>query len=169
MRKADLRTTRQAELHPRRLFDFISPTIFGIAIFMYIASILLDLYWHQFNIHWGHDTVQRAIVITAVNLFFALVVIWNLYGKTLNPHQAYKDRTKQIELAVKSLVFVSIAMSVFFMTTAAGDQFDLDSFEPSLVSLYFQLIVWISIGTMFRILRIENMNFEVYKEDVSVT
>ncbi len=55
------------------------------------------------------------------------------------------------------------------MTVAAGDEFDLDSFEPSLVSLYFQLIVWISIGTMFRVLRIENMNFEVYKEDVSVT
>lgn len=169
MRKADLRTTRMAELRPRRLFDFVSPAIFSMAIVMYIAFILLDLYWHQFNIDWGHDTVQRAMVITAGNLFFALIIIWNLYGKTLNPHQAYKDRTKQIGLAVKSLVFLSIAMSVFFMTTAAGDAFDLDSFEPSIASLYFQLIVWISLGTMLRTLRVDDINFEVYKEDVSVT
>ena len=169
MRKADFRTTRMAELRPRRLFDYVSPAILSMAIVMYIASILLDLYWHQFNIHWGHDTVQRAIVITAGNLLFALIIIWNLYGKPLNPHQAYKDRAKQIEFAVKSLVFVSIAMSVFFMTTAAGDAFDLDSFEPSIASLYFQLIVWISLGTMLRTLRIDDINFEVYKEDVSVT
>ncbi len=169
MRKADLRTTRMAELRPRRLFDYVSPAILSMAIVMYIATILLDLYWHQFNIHWGHDTVQRAIVITAGNLLFALIIIWNLYGKPLNPHQAYKDRAKQIEIAVKSLVFVSIAMSVFLMTTAAGDAFDLDSFEPSIASLYFQLIVWISLGTMLRTLRIDDINFEVYKEDVSVT
>ena len=169
MRKADLRTTRMAELRPRRLFDFVSPAILSMAIVMYIATILLDLYWHQFNIHWDHDTVQRAIVITAGNLLFALIIIWNLYGKPLNPHQAYKDRTKQIEFAVKTLVFVSIAMSVFLMTTAAGDVFDLDSFEPSIASLYFQLIVWISLGTMFRSLRIDDINFEVYKNDVPAT
>ena len=33
-------------------------------------------------------------------------------------------------------------MSVFFMTRAAGDAFDLDSLEPSLLSWYLQLIVW---------------------------
>ncbi len=169
MRKADLRTTRMAELRPRRLFDFVSPAILSMAIVMYIASMLLDLYWHQFNIHWGHDTIERAIVLTAGNLFFAVLIIWRLYGKKLDPHQAYKDRTRQIELAVKSLVFMSIAMSVFFTTIAAGDVFDLDSFEPSIASLYFQLIVWISLGTMLRTLRIDDINFEVYKEDVSVT
>ena len=70
---------------------------------------------------------------------------------------------------MKSLVFISIAMSVFFMTTAAGDAFDLDSFEPSIASLYFQLIVWISLGPMLRTIRIDDINFEVYKENVSVT
>lgn len=169
MKKADLRTTRQAVLHPRRLFDFISPTIFGMAIFMYIATILLDLYWHQFNFHWGHDTVERAIIMTATNFLIIGTIIWNLYGKKLDPYQAYKDRLRQIELAVKSLVYMSIAMSVFFMTTAAGDAFDLDSFEPSIASLYFQLILLISIGNRLRTLRIENINFEVYKEDVLVT
>ena len=39
MRKANSRTTRIAELHPRRLFNFISPAFIGIAIFTYIAFI----------------------------------------------------------------------------------------------------------------------------------
>ena len=40
MRRADSRTTRKAELHPRRLFYFVSPVIIGVAIFVYVAFVL---------------------------------------------------------------------------------------------------------------------------------
>ena len=169
MREANLHTSRKAELRPRRFFDFISPTIFSIAIVTYLASIFFDLYWHQFSVHWGHDSIQRAIVLTAGNLTFAVIIFKNLYGKKKNPYQASKDRTMQIEVVLRSLVYLSIAMSLFFMTIAAGDGFDLDSFQPSLVSLYFQSIAMISIGNKLRTLKIDDINFDVYKEDVSVT
>ncbi len=169
MRKANLRTTRKAELRPRRLFDFISPTMFCLAIFMYIAAIFLDLYWHQFNFHWGHDTFERAMFLTAGYFLFSTIIVLNLHGKKKNPHEAYEDRTRQIEFILKSQIYAGIAMSVIFMTVAAGDVFDMDSLEPSLMSLYFQSIAWISIGSKLRTLRIENIDFDVYKEDVSVT
>jgi len=49
MRKTDMRTIRKAELHPRRLFDFVSPLIFAAAIFMNIACLVFFYSIHQFR------------------------------------------------------------------------------------------------------------------------
>ena len=169
MRKADLRTRRKAELRPRRLFDFISPTIFGTAIFMNIACILYYLYIDQFQFHWGSDAFVTSITLIAMNTFFAGIIYWNLSGKKLDPYQSSKDRTRQIEATVKSLVFVSIGASIFIIVAAVINEYDLDYLEPSIMSLYLQLIALVSLGTLLRTLRIEDINFDVYKEDVSVT
>lgn len=168
MRKADSRTRRKAELHPRRLFDFISPTIFGTAIFMNIACIFYYLYIDQFQFHWGNDTFVISIALIAMNALFAGIIYWNLSGKKMDPYQSSKDRIRQIENTVKSLVFVSIGASIFIMVTAGINEFNLDHLEPSIMSLYLQLIALVSVGTRLRTLRIENIDFDVYKEDVSV-
>lgn len=168
MRKTDSRTRRKAELHPRRLFDFISPTIFGAAIFMNIACIFYYLYIDQFQFHWGNDTFVISISLITMNALFAGIIYWNLSGKKMNPYQSSKDRIRQIENTVKSLVFVSIGASIFIMVTAGINEFDLDYLEPSIMSLYLQLIALVSVGTTLRTLRIEDINFDVYKEDVSV-
>lgn len=168
MRKADSRTKRKAELHPRRLFDFISPTIFGTAIFMNIACIFYYLYIDQFQFHWANDTFVISIALIAMNALFAGIIYWNLSGKKMDPYQSSKDRIRQIENTVKSLVFVSIGASIFIMVTAGINEFNLDHLEPSIMSLYLQLIALVSVGTRLRTLRIENIDFDVYKEDVSV-
>ena len=169
MRKVDLRTRRMAELQPRRLFDFISPTIFGVAIFMNIACILFYLYIDQFQFHWGSDAFVISITLIAMNTLFAGIIYWNLSGKKLDPYQSSKDRIRQIEASVRSLVFVSIGASIFIIITAVINQFNLDYLEPSIMSLYLQLIALASVGTTLRALRIEDIDFDVYKEDVSVT
>ncbi len=169
MRKADLRTRRKAELQPRRLFDFISPTIFGVAIFMNIACIFFYLYIDQFQFHWGSDAFVISITLIAMNTLFAGINYWNLTGKKLDPYQSSKDRIRQIEASVRSLVFVSIGASIFIIITAVINQFNLDYLEPSIMSLYLQLIALASLGTTLRALRIEDIDFDVYKEDVSVT
>ena len=43
-RRPDSRSTRRADLHPRRLFDFVSPALVGAAILVYLAFVLLILY-----------------------------------------------------------------------------------------------------------------------------
>ena len=169
MRKADSRTRRKAELHPRRLFDFISPTMFGAAIVMNIACIFYYLYIDQFQLYWGSDTLVISIALIAMNSLFAGIIYWNLYGKKQDPYQSVKDRIRQIENTVKSLVFVSIGASIFIMVTAGINEFDLDYLEPSIMSIYLQLIALVSVGATLRTLRIEDINFDVYKEDVSVT
>ena len=169
MRKANVSTTRKASLQPRHLVDFVAPWIIGLAIFLFLASITFDFYVHQFIFDWGHDTVQRTIVLIGTNACLAGLGIWHLRGRKLDPHQAAGDRTNQISANLKSLFFVSAAMSVYFMTAAADDVYDLDFLSASLLSLYFQAIAWLSIGQMLRSVRLEDIDFEVYKKDASTT
>jgi hypothetical protein len=169
MRKADMRKRRKAELQPRRLFDFISPAIVGVAIFMNVACIWFYLYRDQYEFHWGSDAFVISITLIAMNALFAVIIFRNLYGKKLDPHQAGKDRIRQIGVTVKSLVFMSIGASVFIMMQAGINEFDLDYLEPSIMSLYLQFTMLIGLGAVLRKLRIENINFDVYRGDTTAT
>ena len=165
MRKANTSTTRTAQLRPRRLFDFISPQLFGITIVMYLAAIVVDLYVHEFAVNWTHDTVQRGIVLSATNLLLVALGAWLLYGQRLNPHQSIEDRSKQNRASLGSFLYISIAMSVFFIVQAVDDVYDMDFLGATLLSVYFQVIVIISMGLPLRSQCVENMNFDVYKEN----
>ena len=166
MRKADIRTTRRAELNPRRLFNFISPAVLGIAIFLIIACIFIFSTIHQFKFHPSNDTFIITITLILSNLLFAGIIYWNIYGKKLNPYQATKDRMNQIEVTVKSLVFMSIAASLFLIITGIIEYFNLNFLEAAMMSFYLQLIIFIGLGTILRSLRPENIDFEVYKEEI---
>ncbi len=162
MRKADSRTTRKAELHPRRLFDFVSPKLIGLAVLVYLAFIVFILYIRQFEFPWfgGYGNI---VGMTAINLFFAGIIFWNMYGKKQDPYLAYEDRKRQLELAVKQMVFISIAATLFITIEVVLAILDMRNLEPTAMSLYFQLIAVIGL----RALRIDTINFEVYKEDSS--
>ena len=49
------------------------------------------------------------------------------------------------------------------------DEFNLDYLEPVLMSMYLQFIIFIGLGYMLRNYRMEDINFDVYKDDVSAT
>lgn len=164
MRKTDSRTTRKADLHPRRLFDFISPPMIGLAIFIYFAFIGFILYLRQFEFPW-FGGYWNIVIVTAGNIFFAGIIIWHLYGKKIDPYQAYEDRIRQMALIVEKVVFISIAMTLYVVIIVLLASLDLRNLQPTVLSLYFQLVAVIG----FRTIRIDTINFEVYKEDVLVT
>lgn len=167
MRKADLRTTRRAELNPRRLFNFISPPILGFAIFLIIACVFIFYSMHQFKFHPSNDTFVITITLILSNLLYAGIIYWNINGKKINPYQATKDRINQIEVTVKSLVFMSIAASLFLIINGIVENYNLEYLESALMSIYLQLIIFIGLGTILRNLRPENIDFEVYKEEIT--
>jgi hypothetical protein len=156
------RTTRKAELQPRRFFDFVSPKIIALAALVYFAFILFVYYINQFEFPWfgGYWNIAG---ITAGNIFFAAIIFWNMYGKKTDPFQAHEDRLRQIELIVKQMVFISIVMTIYVTIVVSLSALDLRSLQPAVRSLYFQLIAVISLWS----LRIDNINFTVYKEDSS--
>ena len=75
------------------------------------------------------------------------------------------DRIKRIQTSLHSFFYISIAMSVFWMTQAADDIYDLDFLDATIMSVYFQFIVLLSIGHALRNMRLEDIDFDLYKEE----
>lgn len=167
MRKLNTNTKRTAELTRRRLFDHVSPALIFAAVGVFFTTIILDLYWHDFTYEWGGDILIRAFTLSLCNVLFMLIVRFNLHGKKLNPHQSYEDRSRQVEAVSRTLAYLSIVMSLFFIYTSAADVYDLNAYEHVVMSAYFQIIALLSIGNIIWGQPLENLNFDVYKADVS--
>lgn len=169
MREANVGGSRKAELNPRNLFDFISPAFVALAVLLYAGFIVFYLYDKGFTAPWEWEVYVTLAAITGMNLLFAGMIAKHLVGKKLNPHQAHKDRLRQIETIVKIGIFASIAASVFLILTSLVDKYELEVFDPVLTSLYFQIITFFGLGLEFRTVKIETVDFSVYKEDKPVT
>lgn len=169
MRKANVSTVRKAELARRGFFDLVSPLLFAVTLVFYAGALLFDLYVHNFEFRWGHDTMERAVVLTLTNLMLVGVGAFTLFGRTRDPYQASADRARKVAVSLTSLLYCSMALSVFFVTAAADDMYDIDFLDAILMSVYFQAIVWLSIGYLLRSIRIKDIDFDVYKNDVAVT
>jgi len=165
MRKLNIDGTRRADIQPRHLFDFVSPALVGLAVIINTACILFVFFLDPTPYEIGSDVFVISISLIATNVLFALIIRFNINGKKLDPYQSSKDRTRQIERAVKSLIGISIVASLFIMLNQGMEHFQLDYFEAVTMSLYLQFIAWLSLGAMLRTLRIEDINFDVYKEE----
>jgi hypothetical protein len=167
MRNSAVHKIRKAALIPRRLFNFVSPMVFAISIILIVSCLLLYYSMHELEFHPRNDTFVIAISLIFSNLLFGGIIFWNIYGKKLDPYQASKDRLLQIEFTVKSMVFSSIAASIFLMVTGVIAKYNLDYLEPTIMSLYLQFIVFIGLGYILRKMRLENIDFEVYREETT--
>ena len=168
MRKVNSQSLRKAELKPRRLSDYVSPIYLTLAILSNLLCIAFFYGLHGFQFHISNDTIVIVVSLILSNTLYAATIYWNLYGKKMDPHRATKDRINQVETTIKSLVFMSIGASLFIMLTEGIDQYNLDFLAPVMMSLYLQFVVFIGLGYMLRKYKIKNIDFEVYKEDVSV-
>ena len=159
----NLSTTRKAGLQPRRVSDFISPALVGLAAGAYLAFVALVVYVRQFDFPWFGGYLN-IVFITIGNLFLAAVAVRHIYGRKLNPHQAMEDRLKAITTVAHMCVFVSIAATLFIGLNIALAAFDQRALQPAAQSLFFQLLALIS----FRIYLVQYSNFDVYKADSAV-
>jgi hypothetical protein len=169
MRKANADSKRIADLQRRGFTDLVSARLLGVAILLFATTILVDLYVHDFTVAWGHDTVERALVLTVTNGLLAGMGAWLLYGRKLNPHQSSEDRVQHISVSLNSLLYISMAMSVFFTMTAAGDRYNLDFIDATILSIYFQAIALLSLGYTLRSIKPDEIDFDVYKNDAAAT
>ncbi|MEW6982254.1 hypothetical protein AAD001_06335 [Colwelliaceae bacterium 6471] len=163
MRKSNLSHTRSAALTPRKLFDYISPVTIVTAVVAYFGYIMFDLYINDFI--WTSDIIVRTVSLTLCNILFIAIASRNLYGKKLDPFQDPKDRHKLIKFSVNSMAVVSIFASMFYIATIAIDWFELQHFEIVVNSLYFQILAIFGVGAILRSVKIEDINFDVYKND----
>lgn len=163
MRRTNPSPTRRADLKRRRVTDLVSPALIAVTVIVAAGSVLYDFYVHDFAVSWGHDTAQRTITLLVTNLMLLAVGLWQVYGKKLDPHQTSEDRLRRAAAGIRSLLYVSMAMSIFFVTAAADDVYDIDALDAILMSVYFQVIVLLSVGTVCNAVQPEDINFDVYK------
>ena len=163
-RTADSTTTRRADLHRRRLVDFVSPTLLRTAIFVYLAFILFVAYVGQFKFPWFGGYLN-VVILTAMNLFFLGLAMRQVYGKKKDPYQASEDRMRQLELLVSTLVLVSIGATLYGTLQIGLQALEWDALTGIATSLYYQLLAVVCL----REFRVDGVNFEVYREDPMAT
>ena len=163
-RATDRRTTRRATLQPRRLFDFVSPVLVGLAVVVYVAFVGFVLYVRQFDYPW-FGGYMNIVGITAGNLLFVGLIIQNLHGKKKDPFQASDDRLRQTTIALNLALWTSIVATLFIAFAVTLSALELSSLIPMLVSVYAQLL---SVAS-FRTFRTDNIDFGVYKADPVAT
>jgi len=164
MRKANKRTSRTADLTPRRLFDYVSPLQVISAVVLLFIFTYFELYINEFTI--TSDFIIMMIALCLTHALFIGLAIWQLTGRRLDPHQATKDRSNQTQLSLQSMVAVSIFMSIFLIANSAVDAYQLGYLEIIINCVYFQVIAFLGIGNMLKTVRIDNIDFEVYRADV---
>lgn len=61
-----------------------------------------------------------------------------------------------------------MALSVLIAITAAYDVYNLDAVDAAIMSVYFQAVALLSLGYTLSNLRLDDIDFDVYKNDVAV-
>ncbi len=160
MQAKDSRRTRQADLTPRRISDVISPGMLSLVALVYLGFVYFIMYVQQFDFSWfgGYTNI---VGITAVNLVFAIMVAWRLYGKNRDPYQASVDRIREVRLLANQLAFISIAATLFITLTISLKMWDLHNLTQIAMSLYFQLIAFASM----KVMQVDEIDFDVYRDD----
>ena len=164
MRSLNPRTTRTAELNPRKLFDVLTPTLFWATVLVYLAFWVFIAWFRQFDYPWFGGFINN-LIITGLNVFLASILLWFMYGKKLNPHQSAEDRMRVTRRLATVMCLVSIAVTLYAVITIFLSAEDARAFQPIARSVYFQVIVLLSVQTY----RVDRLNFDVYREDAPVT
>jgi hypothetical protein len=161
MRIQNSQRIRKAELQPRRLFDFVSPAVIGLAAAIYVLFVIFIMYFKQFNYPW-FGGYWNIVGITGMNIFYAAIVFWYMYGKKVNPHTTNQDRSRQTAAIAKIMVFISIAATISVSLNIMLAAAELRSLQPIAHTVYFQLLAVLS----FQFYKnIYYTNFEVYREE----
>ncbi len=168
MRGAVKNNTRTADLKPRKLFDFISPLYIVVAVLAFIAWGVYYFYNKGFTTAWDWRAYVTFGTMTAMNLVFIGFGYKYLRGQKLDPHQSYKDQRQFIKTMMHVFAMASILMSLQLIVFDAINQNGWDRFEPIAMSLYFQVVIIFGIGQVLRLFKIEDIDFDVYKENAKL-
>jgi len=171
IRAAARNRIRTAEIKARRLFDFVSPTLLGTALAMYVGATVLLLVVGESPRRIAGMSVSgmsayMLAVMTICNIALAGCLVWLLHGRKQDPYQTHEDRARMIRLTWQGVVQASILMSVLVGILGALIAFDLVRYGPLCASLFVQ-VVYVPLTLKFLVGPVGQENFEVYRADTN--
>ena len=164
MRTLNVQTTRHADLSPRSVFNYLSPTRLFITVVMFFVCIYVMFSLNNFEISFDIAVLIGSMILSN-GLFLGLGYVL-LKGKKLDPHQSSLDRQKMIMTSFRSYTSVSILISVFFILNRSVEHYSIDNWEPLINSLYWQVLVLMTTGAMLKFTTLEEVNYEVYRTNI---
>lgn len=164
MRSVNPVTTRTAGLNPRKLFDVLTPALFWTTVIVYLGFWIFIAWFRQFDYPW-FGGFQNNFIITGLNVFFASILLWYMYGKKLNPHQSEDDRMRITRSIATVMCLVSIAVTLYAVVTIYLSAEGARAFQPFARSVYFQVVILLSVQTY----RVDLLDFDVYRGEGRVT
>jgi hypothetical protein len=165
MRNLNVQTKRQADLSPRNVFTYVSPARIFSAVVMFFVCIYIMFSLNDFEVSFDIMILTGSMILCNA-LFLGLGCVL-LNGKKLDPHQSSQDRQKMTMATFRSYTSISILVSVFFIINRLVEQYSIDIWEPLINSLYWQSVVLLSTGAMLKLTTLEDVNYEVYRTDIS--
>lgn len=156
---------RSADLRPRRLFDYISPAGPSAAIAMYLIWLAFFLsVTPEGSSATSIERIATILLITGMNVAYAVIIAGHISGKKINPYQSAAEREQVTRTTVRILTISSFMASFFLTMTQAADHFAFEVFDPVMVSVFMQMCLIFGVGETFRSIRVDQINFDVYKE-----
>jgi hypothetical protein len=168
MRATARDSIRVAQLKPRRLSDFVSPTLLGTAAATYVAAavLLLFLGWEaRPRIQFSAQSMFSGM--TLCNLFMAGMLAWMLRGKKLDPHQTHGDRARAIRAGGRIVVVGTILLNAFTGIMSLLIAFRLLHYAPILASLFFQVSTILSTKKFGVVAPFGQEDFDVYRANTT--
>ncbi|WP_199611448.1 hypothetical protein [Flocculibacter collagenilyticus] len=159
MKLSNKSNKRYADLTPRKLSHYVSPYYLyaaGICYLLFIALVVYFMY-HPFD---GFAGLGNIAGVTFLNLFFATLILRQLYGKNSVPLMSSQDKFLQLQNSIKIAVFVSIAMTVHISLSIIFSAVNQPQLQDSMHSLYM-LVIFIF---ACKHIKIDLLDFDVYKE-----
>ena len=164
MRLLNQNAQKEAVLQPRRLTDFVSKEFLRTVLVIYIFFIAFVAYLNQFDYPWFGGYLN-VLIITGVFLFFGFMVYRAMYGKVKNPHQSYEDRKVDLQILIRQVLFMAIAVMFYAMLQISLKVFGLESYKAISISFYFHVIGFLTMQQP----RLDFINFDVYKDEPALT
>lgn len=111
---------------------------FRAAALVYVAFVLFIVYIDQFEFPWFGGYLN-IVGISVIHVFFGALIARLMHGQRKDPYQTHEDRDRQIELGVKSLVWVGMAATIFVSLEIGLHALEMQSLSPTTTCLYLQL------------------------------
>jgi hypothetical protein len=151
-RRSPPEVKRTASLQRRGLFDIVSPFIVFLAVAGYVlfAAYVIIIQQHPVAGFSGYSLLRMVTLVFALNAF---ALYWLLYRRKKWPLETRAYRTQAVEVQVKIVFYVSIAVIIFVSLITTLRLLEIQRWAPFAVSVYFVIIMLFTSTMLFTLRR----------------
>lgn len=167
MAKATPPRIRTTELRRRQLTDFVSPGSLIALVLVNAAFIAFLIFYRGFGFPWftaAGNIAGAAFMLTV----FVSSLAFALFSGRPDPYQRTQDHRDWLKSLVQYTYWSCIAVPVLVSAMLLFKAWNTGAYQPAVMSLFCQAFALPLLWSTFRH-RVENIDFDVYREDARTT